>query len=160
MSMKTFLVWLVAVLSAVVLIVVWLLFGSGWLKNDPLKNEPNSGSVLAGLFASSKEISVEFVEINNVVVTLRGGSGIEHYLLLELVLVTDSPKKTKRLQQMSPAIRGATVNLLSGMNYDQVRTLSVEKLRDSLMAAYHERLNSLNSPELFTEVIISKMVFQ
>ncbi|MDU7868298.1 MAG: flagellar basal body-associated FliL family protein, partial [Pantoea sp.] len=66
----------------------------------------------------------------------------------------------RRANELSPAIRGATVNLLSAMEYDAVRSMNVELLRDKLMQAYSERFQSLNTRMPFNDVIISKMVFQ
>lgn len=103
---------------------------------------------------------MEFVEIKNVVVTLKSRGDSERYLLLELALTTGSAADTHRAEELSPAIRGATVNLLSAMDYDAVRAMSVEVLRDKLMNAYSERFKSLNTRMPFKDVIISKMVFQ
>ena len=61
---------------------------------------------------------------------------------------------------MIPAIRGATVNLFSEMDYDAVRALSVSNLHDKLKAAYAARFDSLKMDVPFDDVIISKMVFQ
>ena len=61
---------------------------------------------------------------------------------------------------MAPAIRGATVSLLSNMSYDAVRGMDVNDLREQLLAAYSARFKSLKSSMTFKDVIISKMVFQ
>jgi flagellar FliL protein len=46
------------------------------------------------------------------------------------------------------------------MEYDAVRAMSVNELREKLLVAYTERFKSLNSSMPFKDVIISKMVFQ
>lgn len=117
-------------------------------------------SPLSGLFSSADAHNVEFVEIKNVVITLKGTGSNERYLLLEVNLATSDPKKTQSAQDMTPAIRGATVSLLSEMDYQAVREMSVSTLRDKLKAAYIEKFASLKIPVPFDDVIISKMVFQ
>ena len=110
--------------------------------------------------SSASESPVEFVEIKNVVITLKGKTQAERYLLLELNLATNSPEDTRRAQDMIPAVRGATVSLLSDMDYNDVRSMNVNELHDKLMVAYASRFKSLKMSVPFNDVIISKMVFQ
>lgn len=154
MTLKTFsLGLLIAMIAAVVAA------GLAVVGTHALREDTNLSSI-AALFKSSDEGAVEFVEIKNVVITLKSTSSKERYLLLELALTTDNPKETKRTEDMIPAIRGATVSLLSDMDYDAVRAMSVVELRDRLMVAYEARFKSLRSTTPFKDVIISKMVFQ
>lgn len=126
-----------------------------------LRTDEGTGqSILSGLFSSSESHQVEFVEMKNVVITLKGTGEGEHYLLLEVNLATTDADKKKRVENMIPAIRGETVSLLSDMDYDSVRAMSVKTLRDKLMAAYSEKFASLKIRVPFDDVIISKMVFQ
>lgn len=155
MTLKTFSLGLVIVLIAATFAAVLTVMGTHLLSQDEHKR-----SIISDFFSSSKESVVEFVEIKNVVVTLKSPGDSERYLLLELALTTDSAADTSRAEEMSPAIRGATVNALSAMDYDAVREMSVEALRDKLMNAYTARFESLNTRMPFKDVIISKMVFQ
>ncbi|MBT9427257.1 MULTISPECIES: flagellar basal body-associated FliL family protein [Enterobacter] len=155
MTIKTFSLGLVIALIAATFAAVLTVLGTHLLSQDEHKR-----SAISDLFSSSEESVVEFVEIKNVVVTLKSHSDSERYLLLELALTTDSPADTRRAEELSPAIRGATVNMLSSLDYDAVRGMSVEVLRDKLMSAYTERFQSLNTRMPFKDVIISKMVFQ
>lgn len=155
MTIKTFSLGLVIALIAATFAAVLTVLGTHLLSQDEHKR-----SAISDLFSSSEESAVEFVEIKNVVVTLKSHSDSERYLLLELALTTDSPADTRRAEELSPAIRGATVNMLSSLDYDAVRGMSVEVLRDKLMSAYTERFQSLNTRMPFKDVIISKMVFQ
>ncbi|MFP2422668.1 flagellar basal body-associated protein FliL [Pseudescherichia vulneris] len=155
MTMKTFSLGLIIALIAATFAAVLTVLGTHLLSQDEHKR-----SVLSNLFSSSEESVVEFVEIKNVVVTLKSRGNSERYLLLELALTTDSAADTRRSEEMSPAIRGATVNALSAMDYDSVREMSVESLRDTLMSAYVKRFKTLNTRMPFKDVIISKMVFQ
>lgn len=117
-------------------------------------------SPLSRIFTSSESREVEFVEIKNMVITLKGSADEERYLLLEVNLATTSEKQKKVAESLAPAIRGATVSLLSELDYQAVRAMSVNALREKLMAAYSERFASLKIAQPFDDVIISKMLFQ
>src|SRR5690606_12603493 len=121
MTIKTFSLGLVIALIAATFAAVLTVLGTHLLSQDEHKR-----SAISDLFSSSEESVVEFVEIKNVVVTLKSHSDSERYLLLELALTTDSPADTRRAEELSPAIRGATVNMLSSLDYDAVRGMSVE----------------------------------
>lgn len=155
MTIKTFSLGLVIALIAATFAAVLTVLGTHLLSQDE-----NKSSMISQFFASSDESVVEFVEIKNVVVTLKSRGDSERYLLLELALTTDSAADTHRAEELSPAIRGATVTLLSSMDYDAVRDMSVEDLRGKLMNAYTARMKSLKTRMPFKDVIISKMVFQ
>ncbi|WP_368543873.1 flagellar basal body-associated FliL family protein [Enterobacter soli] len=155
MTIKTFSLGLVIALIAAIVAAALTVFGTHMLSQDEGKR-----LAFSSLFSSSEESSVEFVEIKNVVITLKSHRDAERYLLLELALAANSASDAQRAEEMSPAIRGATVNLLSSMEYDAVRDMSVELLRDKLMEAYAQRFESLNTRMPFKDVIISKMVFQ
>lgn len=154
MTIKTFSLALVIALIAA-------FFAAGLtIVGTHLLNDKEDVSVITGIFSSTDENVMEFIEIKNVIITLKSDSRKERYLLLELALTSDDPLNTKRTEDMIPAIRGATVSLLSDMNYDEVRNMSVNELREKLLVAYSARFKSLNSSMPFKDVIISKMVFQ
>ncbi|AJZ88540.1 flagellar basal body-associated FliL family protein [Cedecea neteri] len=155
MTVKTFSLGLLIALIAAAFAAVLTIVGTHVLSRD----EGGSG-MLTSLFSSTDEQRVEFVEIKNVVITLQSNGSKERYLLLELALATNDPGSVQRINDMSPAVRGATVSLLSDMHYDRVRAMSVSELKAELMKAYGERFRSLNSTIPFQDVIISKMVFQ
>ena len=125
-----------------------------------LLRSEEGASTLSSWFSSSKTQPVEFVVVENLVITLKGGGGKERYLLLELNLATSGADNVRQSEEMIPAIRGATVSLLSDMEYSAVRALSVNALHDKLKAAYDARFSSLKMNVPFNDVIISKMVFQ
>ncbi|RKQ41108.1 flagellar basal body-associated protein FliL [Enterobacter sp. R1(2018)] len=154
MTVKTFSLGLVIALIAAVFAAGLTVVGTHLLKDE------GGISALTNAFKSKEESHIEFVEIKNVIITLKSESSKERYLLLELALTTDDPGNTKRTEEMIPAIRGATVSLLSDMNYDEVRAMSVNELKEKLLVAYTARFKSLNSSMPFKDVIISKMVFQ
>lgn len=103
---------------------------------------------------------VQFVEIKNMVITLKNIDDEERYMLLELGIATGDDADVKKVTALTPAIRGATVNLLSGMNYQEIRSFTIADLRQSLMSEYQRNFNELKVPMPFDDVVISKMVFQ
>lgn len=156
MNAKTLSFGLIIALFTAMLAAGMTVVGTHLLRMD----EATGSSFLSGMFTSSAKESVEFVEIKNVVITLKGKGQTERYLLLELNLATNGPEETRKAQEMIPAVRGATVSLLSDLDYDTVRSMSVTELHDQLQAAYVERFKSLKMSVPFNDVIISKMVFQ
>ncbi|UGS41810.1 flagellar basal body-associated FliL family protein [Pseudocitrobacter corydidari] len=154
MNTKTLLFGVIIALVTAVLAAGLTVVGTHLLRSD------ESANALTKLFSSSKTQAVEFVEIKNLVITLKGSNRTERYLLLELNLATSSPENTRKSEEMIPAIRGATVSLLSDMEYSAVRALTVNELHNKLKAAYDARFSSLNMTVPFDDVIISKMVFQ
>lgn len=156
MNAKTLSFGLIIALVTAMLAAGMTVVGTHLLRMD----EATGSSFLSGLFTSSSKESVEFVEIKNVVITLKGKTQKERYLLLELNLATNNPEHSRRAQDMIPAVRGATVSLLSDLDYDEVRAMSVSDLHNKLMEAYAVRFSSLKMNVPFDDVIISKMVFQ
>ncbi|KFK95333.1 MULTISPECIES: flagellar basal body-associated protein FliL [unclassified Serratia (in: enterobacteria)] len=155
MNIKTISLSLVLVLATALLTAAATVYGTHLLSGDKEKAGKSSS-----LFKSTKEQPVAFFELKNVVLTMKNSGRQEHYLLLELALVTHENAKIKRIEEMSPAIRGATVSLFSELEYSDARALSVNELRERLMAAYTARFKTLGIEMPFNDVIISKMIFQ
>lgn len=132
------------------------LFGLQHMENRHDRNVHVTGDSLSSRTADS----VEFVEITNLIVTLKGINGEPRYLLLEQALITSNPEDARRTQVLLPALRGAAVGLLNGLPYLDVRAMPVETLTQQLTARYDEQLQQLNTSKPFEDVIISKMVFQ
>lgn len=156
MTVKTFSLGLVIALVAAVLAAVLAVMGNHILAQP----ENGVGDKISKMLSADSEATVEFVEIKNVVITLKSDNKKERYLLLELALATSDGKETARTEAMVPAIRGATVSLLSDMEYSHIRGMNVVELREQLMAAYVTKFKALNTGVPFHDVIISKMVFQ
>ncbi|MEN3752987.1 flagellar basal body-associated FliL family protein [Mangrovibacter yixingensis] len=132
------------------------LFGLQHMGNKHDQSASTTGDALQNRTADS----VEFVEIANLIVTLKGNNGEPRYLLLEQALITTNPEDARRTQTLLPALRGAAVGLLNGLPYTDVRGMSVEELTQKLTTRYDEQLQQLNTSKPFEDVIISKMVFQ
>lgn len=156
MNAKTLIFGIVIALVTAMLAAGMTVVGTQLLNQD---KESGKG-LLSGMFSSPEKGTVEFVEIKNVVITLRGSGQKERYLLLELNLATSDAESSRKAQEMIPAVRGATVSLLSDLDYDVVRAMSVEEMHKKLLDAYAARFESLKMSIPFNDVIISKMVFQ
>lgn len=102
---------------------------------------------------------VQFVEIKNMVITLDDNKS-ERYLQLELGIATGDDDDIKRVIAMLPAIRAATVNLLTNSDYQAIRQMSITDLRRELMNEYKKEFEYLNSEIPFDGVVISQMVFR
>lgn len=103
--------------------------------------------------------AVQFVEIKNMIITLKDNKS-ERYLQLELGIATGDDNDVKKVIAMVPVIQSATVNLLSNMDYQAVRNISIVDLRRQLMNEYRKDFESLNVLMPFDDVVISRMVFQ
>jgi Flagellar basal body-associated protein FliL. len=115
----------------------------------------------AGLFGGHKEEKPQkFTEVKNVVVSVRSSDRQQHYLLMDLAFASADAEKAKEVNDLAPVLRGATVSLVSAMDYDKLLGMNVDTLRVKLLEAYTTRFNTLKTTPPFTDVIISKMVYQ
>lgn len=96
MNAKTLSFGLIIALVTAMLAAGMTVVGTHLLRMD----EATGSSFLSGMFSSSDKGSVEFVEIKNVVITLKGKGQSERYLLLELNLATNGPENTRKAQDM------------------------------------------------------------
>ncbi|MBF7978449.1 MULTISPECIES: flagellar basal body-associated protein FliL [Rahnella] len=155
MTLKTFLLGLLLAMFAAVMTAGLVVFGNAWLNDKP------DGPVRSMLSRSAQEKDdMEFVEIKNLVVTLKNDQGRERYLLLELGLGTAGEQQKKRVENYIPVIRGTTVDVLSAMTYAEARNLSVGEIRELLMENYQKSFERNDRSLPFEKVIISKLVFQ
>lgn len=122
---------------------------------DKLNNKP---AVVSKSFVRGNK-SVQFVEIKNMIITLKDTKA-ERYLQLELGMATGDDNDIKKVVSMVPVIQSATVNLLSHMDYQAVRNTSIVDLRRQLMNEYKKDFEKLNAQMPFDDVVISRMVFQ
>lgn len=167
MTIKTFLPGIAiaiftSVLTAVLTVVATDRFSKPAQVNEISAPElPTSWQKFKNVFSFAEaETQVLFVEISNIVITLKNDGGKERYLLLELALTTSTEDTMKQTEMMIPAIRGSTVALLTEKDYSVIRSLAVNDLRNELMTAYQERFKQLKTPMPFNDVIISKMLLQ
>ncbi|MGB7800207.1 flagellar basal body-associated FliL family protein [Buttiauxella sp.] len=163
MTIQTFSMALaIAIFSSVLAVAATLHFAQpAQAAESQTAEKVSSWQKIKQMFASTEEeTQVLFVEISNIIITLKSDGGKERYMLLELALTAATEDAVKQTEMMIPAIRGATVALLTEKDYALVRTLSVNDLHDELLTAYRERFRQLKTQMPFNDVIISKMLLQ
>ncbi|MDA5491170.1 flagellar basal body-associated FliL family protein [Yersinia kristensenii] len=150
---KTFSMKVWGFLLLIALVIVAVIYHEAiW---DKLNNKPIA--ISKSFIRGNK--SVQFVEIKNMIITLKDIK-TERYLQLELGVATGDDNDIKKVVAMVPVIQSATVNLLSHMDYQAVRNTSIVDLRRQLMNEYKKDFEKLNAPMPFDDVVISRMVFQ
>lgn len=154
-NMKTILVNSILVLVTAVVTALLVLFGSQYL------NKKSNDSQHTSFFSSApEEKKLKFVEIKSLVITLKSNMPKERYLLLDLALTTQSEAQSKMTENLLPKIKGIAVDVLTSMDYNDVRSMSVMDLRRMMMERYQAAFQSINVTIPFEDVTISKMVFQ
>ncbi|MGE4802263.1 flagellar basal body-associated FliL family protein [Yersinia hibernica] len=129
------------------------------LARDVIGDERKTEPVAASKSFIRGNKAVQFVEIDNMIITLKDSKN-ERYLQLELGVATGDDNDIKAVVSMGLVIRAATINLLSHMDYQAVRRTSIADLRQQLMSEYKKDFEKLNVPMPFDDVIISRMLFQ
>ncbi|HHH0209604.1 TPA: flagellar basal body-associated protein FliL [Yersinia enterocolitica] len=124
-----------------------------------IQNKFNSEPVVVSKSFVRGDKAVQFVEIKNMIITLKDNK-TERYLQLELGVATGDDNDIKKVVAMVPVIQAATVSLLSSMDYQAVRQTSIVDIRRQLMNEYKKDFEKLNALMPFDDVVISRMVFQ
>ncbi|MFQ6285230.1 flagellar basal body-associated protein FliL [Yersinia enterocolitica] len=136
-----------------------ILVSAAILGREFIQNKFNSKPVVVSKSFVRGDKAVQFVEIKNMIITLKDNK-TERYLQLELGVATGDDNDIKKVVAMVPVIQAATVNLLSSMDYQAVRQTSIVDIRRQLMSEYKKDFEKLNAPMPFDDVVISRMVFQ
>ncbi|AKP33094.1 flagellar basal body-associated FliL family protein [Yersinia aleksiciae] len=143
----------------VIILLIALVAALAVFFRNTILGEANSQPVTISKSFIRGNKAVQFVEIKNMVITLKDNKS-ERYLQLELGVATGDDNDIKKVVAMVPVIRAATVSLLSSMDYQAVRHTSIVDLRRQLMNEYKSDFEKLNAPMPFDDVVISRMVFQ
>lgn len=106
------------------------------------------------------ESEIHFVDIKNIVITLTSNGRVNHYLLLDLAVTTETQEQAEKVGSSIALIKSSTVNLLTNMDYDGLSAMHVSELRQLLLDEYRKAYTSLNLKVPFNDIMISKMVFQ
>ncbi|WP_172606532.1 flagellar basal body-associated FliL family protein [Pantoea coffeiphila] len=157
MNIKTLILNFILMLVAAIITALLVLAGSRYLDNKS-DNSENS-SFFSSQPADDKK-NLQFVEIKNLVITLKSNSVKERYLLLDLALTTHDEAQSQRAENLLPKIKGIAVDVLTSMDYSEVRSMTVMELRSLMMERYQSAFHNINVTIPFDDVTISKMVFQ
>lgn len=156
MTMKKVAFGIIGAVIISVLTAIITLYGTQMLARNGVDITKNDS-----LFSGKKEHKPQkFIEVKNVVVTLQTAEHEQHYLLMDLAFATSDKEGQQKVNELSPVLRGTTVSLLSTIDYDALREMPMDTLRQKLLAAYTARFTKLQTEKPFTDVIISKMVYQ
>jgi len=157
MNMKTLLLNFILMLVTAAVTSLLVLVGSQYL------NKSDSESAAGTFFSTStseEKKNLQFVEIKNLVITLKSNTVKERYLLLDLALTTHDETQSQRAENLLPKIKGIAVDVLTSMEYSEVRSMSVMELRALMMERYQSAFHNISVTIPFDDVTISKMVFQ
>jgi len=157
MNIKTLLLNFVLMLVTAAITAVLMLAGSHYL--DKKSDEDPSDSFFSSSSAGDKK-NLQFVEIKNLVITLKSNAIKERYLLLDLALTTHDEPQSQRAENLLPKIKGIAVDVLTSMDYSEVRSMTVMELRAMMMERYQSAFHNIDVVIPFDDVTISKMVFQ
>lgn len=155
MKIKTIALNLARVMCSSVLTAALVIAGTQMMQ--PSGETDEADGLFSFLAEKEKPAEVHYLEVKNQVITLKGSSAKERYLLLDLAYVASSQEEYKATEHNLPKLKNVLVMMFSGMDYDTVRTMSVDDIHLQMMARYEGAFGK-NQP--FTDVMISKMVFQ
>lgn len=154
MNKKTFVLNLALVLVTSLLTAILVAFGTHYLHVHASEQEEGAFSFFS---SKEKQEEVHYVEVKNQVITLKGATPKERYLLMDLAFIANSKEQVTGTENNLPKIKGVLVEMFSGMEYSAVRSMSVSDMRIQLMA----RMEGAFGTQLpFNDVTVSKMVFQ
>lgn len=159
MTIKTLFINIIPALLVTVVTAGLMAMGVRFIGHE----EGGSKTTFSSLFPSANKMgekNFRFIEIKNMIITLQGEAQKEHYLLLDLVLTTEGDENASKAGILIPKIKGITVDVLSAMDYTQVRNMPSIAFREMLMKHYQSTFQRLGITTPFSEVAISKMVFQ
>jgi flagellar FliL protein len=100
----------------------------------------------------------KFVRLPEVVVNLRGDD--EHYLLINVVLDTDSEDSVEVINDNESLFKSIMVSTLSEEEYEKIRKSRVDEVKQLLDIAFRKELTNRNIKIPYQQILIEKMVFQ
>ena len=115
-------------------------------KSAPEKKEKHANDIFVGLKES--------------IITLGDAQGQDHYMLLALTMVAESEEASKKIQADEPLYQSIILTTLADMEYEKVRTLKINEIKTLLNTALQRELKSRATPGPYSDILISKMVFQ
>ncbi|MEG0100581.1 MAG: flagellar basal body-associated FliL family protein [Citrobacter sp.] len=109
---------------------------------------------------SQDETSSIFVSLPETVVTLHDSEGQDHYMLAELVMVVDSDKDADKIKKEEPLYQSITVDQLSDMKYEEVRSLKISEIRTMVSNTLKKELTTRKMATPYKDILVKKVVFQ
>lgn len=106
------------------------------------------------------ETSSIFVSLPETVVTLHDNEGEDHYMLAELVMVVDSDKDAEKIKKEEPLYQSITVDQLSDMKYEDIRSLKISEIRTMVSNTLKKELAQRKMAAPYKDILVKKVVFQ
>lgn len=90
------------------------------------------------------------------------GDDVQHYMMMELALVSHDPRVPKESDELEPVIRNALMQYFSNRQYDQVRKdiQNIEPLQQALKGKILETVKRYGYQLSLDEVLLTKVVVQ
>ncbi|MGE4407637.1 flagellar basal body-associated FliL family protein [Pseudomonas sp.] len=129
---------------------------SYWLLKPGLEQAAGAGQATAEPLLP---VEYEFYPVPKVIVSLRG-EGREHYFVLDLALQAEASDEPKNFAQAEPLVRNSVVSYLSGLSFDELRSLPIGDLQARLETALFADFASKNALAPFKHVLVSKLIVQ
>jgi flagellar FliL protein len=102
-----------------------------------------------------------FVSLDKVVVMLRSEAGDPqlHYMALDLVFRT-SEAHEKELKEQLPFLKAVAVRALSPLVLARASGMSIDDYQKLLSKAYHASYGAEHGTQLFSEVMVGKLIIE
>ena len=101
-----------------------------------------------------------FVSLKESVITLSDAEGADHYMLLALTMVAESEEASKKIQADEPLYQSIILATLADREYEKIRALKISEIKALLTTALNQELKKRTTPGYYSDILISKMVFQ
>ncbi|EMF0716585.1 flagellar basal body-associated FliL family protein [Citrobacter freundii] len=101
-----------------------------------------------------------FVSLPETVVTLHDNEGGDRYMVAELVMVADTEKNAEKIKKDEPLYQSITVNELSNMKYEDIRSLKISDIRKKVFDTLKTELAQRKMATPYKDILVKKVVFQ
>ncbi|HHE6158359.1 flagellar basal body-associated FliL family protein [Citrobacter freundii] len=109
---------------------------------------------------SLDDTSSIFVSLPETVVTLHDSEGEDHYMVAELVMVVNTDKDAEKIKKEEPLYQSITVDKLSNMKYEEIRSLKISEIRTMVSNTLKKELTTRKMAAPYKDILVKKVVFQ
>ncbi|MBS0348465.1 MAG: flagellar basal body-associated FliL family protein [Proteobacteria bacterium] len=102
-----------------------------------------------------------YINLEKVIVMLRGGAGepMSHYLAMDLVFKTPL-KSEKSAKEHLPLLRSVAVMELSRYTHEKASTMTLEEFAANINRAFNDRYAREHGEKPFVEAMVSKLIIE
>lgn len=131
-----------------------------YMKDQAPLSSGDAAAASATKQKAKKEGDDVFVTLPESLITLHDNSGNDRYMLLEVAMVADDEKASKKILADEPLYQSIIVSTLSDMEYDEVRKLKVSEIKQTLLTALKAQLKARDISAPYSDVLLKKVVYQ